>query len=172
MAIDVGFNPIFPGGESWKFDGVSFFLGLTTEVVEDIITDIAGLFSSYFVARTTSFAYVILGVAIEGVKLAGQTALLVLSSDWANRGIGLVGSGVGDILMALLAVRVDIAKAFVNWLVALCGWIGSAMQNLLSTLMGILKVEQIISRWWIDVIEIVGDIGLAIMSFARYARYV
>ncbi|MFX0203046.1 MAG: hypothetical protein ACFFCW_43640 [Candidatus Hodarchaeota archaeon] len=100
-----------------------------------------------------------------------QTSLLVLSPEWATRGIKLVGSGIGSILTGLLATKVEIAEAFVNALIRLTKWVASAMMILFNSLMHILKVEQWISRWWIDAIEMGLDFLLGGMAFARYAGY-
>lgn len=105
-------------------------------------------------------------------NLCTQTLELVTSPEWADRGIKLLGSGVGSILMALLAVKVEIAEAFINALIRLCKWVASAMMRLFNVLMEILKVEQLISRWWIDAIEVGGDFALGVLAFARYLGYV
>ncbi|MFX0202846.1 MAG: hypothetical protein ACFFCW_42620 [Candidatus Hodarchaeota archaeon] len=154
--IEVAFNPVLPGGETWFWDGLEFFLGLTEEVVQDVVLDIVGLFVAYFVARKTSIANPPLGVALESIKLGIQAGLLYVS-DWATRGIRLLGASIGSILMGLLAIKVDIAKAFVNMLIRLCRWVAPAMMYLFNVLMDVLRIEQLISRWWIDAIEVGGD---------------
>jgi len=166
--IDIGLNPILPGGETYFWDGLEFFQGLTEEIITDIMLDIVGLFTAYFVARKFSFFNPAVGVLMEIAKFFVQLGLLVLSPEWANRGVKLLGSGIGSILMALLAIKVEIAEALVNALIRLCKWVASAMMRLFTVLMEILKVEQLISRWWIDVIEVAGDFALGVLAFARY----
>ncbi|MFX0203044.1 MAG: hypothetical protein ACFFCW_43630 [Candidatus Hodarchaeota archaeon] len=154
--IEIAFNPILPGVETWFWDGLEFFEGLTAEMVQDVVLDIVGLFAAYFVARKTSIANPLLGAALEFIKLGIQAGFLYIS-DRATKGIRLLGASIGSILMALLAIKVDIAKAFVNALIRLCKWVASAMMYLFNVLMDVLKVEQLINRWWIDAIEVGGD---------------
>jgi hypothetical protein len=74
--------------------------------------------------------------------------------------------------MGFLAIKVDIAKAFVDALIRLCRWVASAMMRLFTLLMDILRVEQLISRWWIDAIEVFGDFTLGGLGIARYFGYI
>jgi len=63
---------------------------------------------------------------------------------------------------------VDIAKAFIDTLIRLCKWVGSALMNLFTILLDILRVEQLISRWWMDAIEISADFLLGGLGIIRY----
>jgi hypothetical protein len=165
--IDIGFNPILPGGETWLWDGLEFFEGLTEEVISDILLDVSGLFSAYLIARKLSIVNPALGLALEIAKLAAQSILLY-TSDWQTRGTRLLGSSIGSIMMGLLAINMNIAKTFVDTLIRLCKWVSSAMMNLFTILMNILSVEQLISRWWMDAIEISGDFLLGGLGIVRY----
>lgn len=165
--IDVGFNPLLPGGETWVWDGLEFFEGLTEEVISDILLDVGGLFGAYLIARKFSVVNPALGFALEIAKLVAQGILLYIS-DWQTRGTRLLGSSIGSIMMGLLAINMNIAKTFVNTLIRLCKWVSSAMMNLFTILMDILSVEQLISRWWIDAIEISGDFLLGGLGIMRY----
>ena len=165
--VDVGFSPLLPGGETWLWDGLEIFAGLTEEVLSDIILEIVGLFSAYLVARKLSIANPVLGVALEIAKVVAQ-GLPLYMSDWETRGIKLLASSIGSILMGLLAIRVDIARAFIDTLIRLCKWVGSGLMNLFTTLLDILRVEQLISRWWMDVIEISADFLFRGLGIIRY----
>jgi hypothetical protein len=165
--IDIGFNPILPGGETWLWDGLEFFEGLTEEVISDILLDVGGLFGAYLVARKLSIVNPALGAVLELAKIAAQSILLY-TSDWQTRGTRLLGASIGNIMMGLLAINMNIAETFVTALIRLCKWVSSAMMNLFTILMNILSVEQLISRWWMDVIEISGDFLLGGLGIIRY----
>jgi hypothetical protein len=171
--IDVGFSPVLPGGETYSWDGLGFFSGLTGEVISDVVLDFAGLFTTFFIARHASMVPIVgagVGLAIELGKIAVQSTLLYFT-DWQNRGSGLLGVAIGNVLMGILALKASIAEAFIRDLMRLCKWVASALMNMFDALARILEAEQWASRWWIDGIEAGGDFALAALGMARYAGY-
>lgn len=169
--MDIGFNPLLPGSETFDWNGLEFFKSLAEGVLTEIALDIGVFFDAYIFARKTSLTNPILGAVLETIKLGVQAGLMFLF-DWATRGPKVLGSAIGSLLMGLLAIKVDIAKAFVDTLVRLCGWVSSAMQRLLTTLMDLLRFEQLIGRWWVDAIEIGGDFLLGGLGILRYGGWI
>ena len=164
--VEIGFNPLLAGAETIFFDGLEFFEALTEEAITDVILDMGALLTAYFFARGISFANPALGAALEFIKLGIQGGLLYVF-DWADRGPGLLGASIGNLLMGLLVIRVDIAKTFLNALMRLCKWVASALMNIFNVLLDILKFAQAITRWWTDAIEVGGDFLLGGLGILR-----
>lgn len=66
--IDIGFNPILPGGETWNWQGLEIFAGVLEEIWQDIILDFMGVFISYTLAKGLSIWNLVAGLIAEGIK--------------------------------------------------------------------------------------------------------
>jgi hypothetical protein len=109
--IDVGFNPILPGGEKVKWDGLEIFSAVLEEIWLDIALDFLGLFVSYVAAKALGFWNLAAGLIAEGIK--GTAQYILLYSDWDNS-MKMLATAIANIIMGLIAIKTNIAEAFLG----------------------------------------------------------
>jgi hypothetical protein len=164
--IDIGFNPILPGGETHNWDGLEKFEAVTAEALEDVGIDLAGMFAAYVTAKTTSIINPAVGVLIESVKLG--VALVFLYNDWDNM-VAVGATALVSIVMGLVVISTDVAGDF---LLAVCGLIvgsaASALQWICDQLLHVVCVSMLITRWWIDALEVIFDWIVGGLALAHY----
>jgi hypothetical protein len=164
--IDIGFNPILPGGETHNWDALEKFAAVTAEALEDIGMDLAGMFAAYITAKATSIINPAVGAVIEGVKLG--VALAFLYNDWDNM-VAVGATALVSIVMGLVAICTDVAGDF---LLAVCNLIvGSAalaLHWICDQLLHIVCVSMLITRWWIDAMEVIFDWIVGGLALAHY----
>jgi len=164
MVIDIGFNPILHGGETYQWEGLEIFATIAEDVIQDFIIDVIGVFAGYLAAKLLSVWNPVVGIIAELVKGGIQFGLLV-AFEWNNK-IGLLVSAIVNIIMGLIALEANIGKAFIQALFRLTGMSAtSALLKLHFELLHVLFVAQFISRWWLDLLEasidwIIGGIAL------------
>jgi hypothetical protein len=165
--IDVGFNPILPGGESWFLENLDVFGAIVSEVLEDVTIDVVGLFVTYLVAKATSVWNPAVGVIAEAVKFFIQIGLLV-AFNW-NSKMELLAAAAVSIIMGFIALSANLGKKFLQ---ALYGWTSSAATAALSALhwklLDVLFVASFTARWWIDILEAAFDWVVAGTALFRY----
>jgi hypothetical protein len=164
--IDIGFNPILPGGETHGWDGLERFAAVTEEALEDVGLDLAGMFAEYVVAKVTSIVDPIIGIVVEATKLGVG---LVLLCAWWEDIVAVGAAALVSFLMGLVAINTDIAGSF---LLAICklivGSAASALQWICDQMLQIVCTAMLISRWWIDAMEVTFDWILGGLALAHY----
>ena len=165
--IDVGFNPILPGGESWFWENLDVFGAIVSEALEDVTIDVVGLFVAYLAAKATSVWNPAVGGIAEAVKFFAQIGLLV-AFNWNSKVELLVAAAV-SIIMGFAALSANLGKVFLQ---ALYGWTSSAATAALSALhwklLDVLFVASFTARWWIDILEATLDWVAAATALFRY----
>jgi len=168
--IDIGFNPILPGGEVADWSGLEFFGALVGEVLEETLIEAFALIGAYLVARTIGIAQPWIGVAIEAGKISAQ-ALLFLS-DWDDA-LRMLAAGLVSIAMSFFAivnfyVQPNIFMKFVDALWSLCGSAQGALRWMLMRLTEMALLGKAVSRSWMDAVEATADFVIGLTALLRY----
>jgi hypothetical protein len=167
VKIDVGFNPILPGGEEINWQGLGLFSSITADVISEMRLDLFALFAQYLIAKATSIIAWPVAAVVEALKFGIQAA--DLWRNWNNK-IALLVSGVIGLIMGVAAVNLDLAGRFV---LAVCNvLVGSAsavLQWVFQTLLQSVGWSMTMWHSWLDYVEIIGDVALAIAAFWRCA---
>jgi 5-hydroxyisourate hydrolase-like protein (transthyretin family) len=162
-AIDVGFNPILPGGETWKWEGLEIFAEVLEEVWQDIMLDVLGLLASYALAKTFSWNFPV-WIAIELAKFAFQGVLLAVV--WNNLGKVLAVS-LANFVMGFISFSINVAEEFVKNLSFLAwGMTFSFLYASISEMISI--VGPVKFRSWVDAVEIAFDFTMGVIALAHY----
>jgi hypothetical protein len=163
--LDVGFSPILPGCETFSGDGLGFFSELTAEAVQDFAVDIGTIFGAYIVAKLTGWWNIGVGIVSEFVKFGVQMLLLVGQTS----GLGLLASAVCSFLMGIIAIKIDLAKAFLSslWSV-LAGTTSALLYQIYEILCGMLATAQVCFRGIVDVLESLLDFITGGFALAKY----
>jgi hypothetical protein len=165
--VDIGFNPILPGGETYSWENLDAFGAILSEVVQDVAVDVVGLFVAYLVAKATSVWNPAVGGIAEVAKFFLQIGLLV-AFNW-NSKMELLVAAVVSIIMGFIALSANLGKMF---LYALYEWTSSAASAALSALhwklLDVLFVASFTARWWLDILEATFDWVVAGTALVRY----
>ena len=132
--------------------------------IEEIMWDIAGIFTAYITAKTLGIT-VLAGLIAESLKFSGQLIMLVLFTE----GPELLASAIASFIMGIIAIKVDIALELLK---ALADILSRAALNVLNTLADILSdaiaTTQVIFRNWVDYLEILFDFLTGAFALAKY----
>jgi hypothetical protein len=167
--IDVGFNPILPGGETWNWQGLEIFKDMIEEVITDIALEFATLFGMYLVAKWLSFSptHILAAIIAESVKFGLQLALFI--KDFDDQ-MAMIASSAMNFLLGFISLHVDLAVEFIK---AICRYLttsaSSATSWALNILKGVLKVYGSV-RTWLDSVDTAINFlfgGLALIRFAQ-----
>jgi hypothetical protein len=167
--IDVGFNPILPGGETWFWEGLDIFKDMIEEVITDIALEFATLFGMYLVAKWLSFSptHIFAAIIAESVKFGFQLVLFI--KDFDDQ-MAMIASSAMNFLLGFISLHVDLAVEFIK---AVCRYLitsaSSAMSWVLNILKGVLKVYGSV-RTWLDGVDTAINFffgGLALIRFAQ-----
>ena len=164
--IDVGFNPILPGGEACHFDSLGVFANTLESVWQCIVVDLGGLLGSYVAAKLLSATPA--WVAIEILKNVVQGAALF--AVWGQRDTVLAIS-LASFLMGLVACSGSVAERFANGLFCLT-WAGP-MSFWYKSMGDMMTVVGAVSFFhtWVDPVEIVMDFVWGAVALAHYLGY-
>jgi len=168
--IDIGFNPILPGGEVADWSGLEFFGALIGEILEETLIEATALIGTYLVARTVGIAQPWIGVIMEAGKIGAQTLLFL--ADWEDA-LRMLATGLVSIAMSFFAVvnfyfQPNIFMKFVDALWALCGAAQGALRWMLMTLTEMALFGKAVSRSWIDAVEATADYVIGLTALLRY----
>ncbi len=172
--IDVGFNPIFPGGETWSWNGLEFFGGLVADIWEDVVLDFMGVFIAYVAAKGLSLWNWAGGLLAEGIKGVVQYGLFF--NDFFAESAGslkMLAAGVANILMGLVALATSVGEAFVKALEHII--FGPALSAMMLTMHGIIALAAPLKvmRTPVDYFEsFVVDFPIAILALLRYGGWI
>lgn len=168
--IDVGFNPILPGGEVVEWNGLEFFSSLSDEVLQIIGIEAFGLIATYLVAKYTSIGSFIAGVAVEVTKIILQSLFLLPSWYSAEK---MLASALMSAIM-LVFVITDFGSAVSNFLVRLidglkwvCGGATTALTWVLVKLKDMFLWGRGAVSWLVDLMEILADAALTVIALRR-----
>jgi hypothetical protein len=165
--IHVAFNPIFPGGESYNWEGLEIFTAIAEEVIQEFIIDVIGIFTGYLAAKALSIWNPAVGIFAELAKGVLQFGLLV-ASNWDNK-MRLLVSAVVNVIMGFIALKSSIGKAFIEALCRLTAApASSALLNLHFKLLHVLFVAEFIGRWWLDILEVAIDWVIGGIALGRF----
>jgi hypothetical protein len=169
--IDIGFNPILPGGEVAEWNGLGFFSSLSGEVLQTIGIEAFGLIATYLAAKYTSIGSVLAGIAIEFTKIVLQSLFLV--PNW-NSADAMLASALMSAIMLLFAIT-DFGSTVSNFLVRMIDelkWICGGATNALTWVLVKLKDMFLWGRgslsWVVDLMEILADAAFTIITLRRY----
>jgi hypothetical protein len=170
--IDVGFNPILPGGETAIWDGLEFFQSLIGEMLETTLLEAMGLIGTYLLARATAIPMLWLGIAVEIGKNIAQTLLFL--QDWDNAA-HMLASGVVSIAMMFFAlvdfyIKPNFFTKFVDALWRICGQSQSALRWVMVKLTEMAEFGKLAGSRIVDGIEIVANLLIAITALIRYTE--
>jgi hypothetical protein len=165
--IDVGFNPILPGGETYLWEGLEIFAAVAEEFIQELIIDVVTLFIEYIVAKALSMLPITWLAAATALAAKGVTQFWLLMKDWGNPTKMLAVSLV-NFIIGLMAFKVSIGVAFIDALFNLVyGRTMSALYLLQNKLPVAAEPIQHI-RTWIDAPEVIMDISFGISALGRY----
>jgi len=169
--IDIGFNPILPGGETYQWEGLEIFAEVLAEFIEELTIDIVMLFLEYVLAKGLSIVPITWVPAAITLALKFGTQLWLLLNAWSNQA-KMLAVALVNFVMALIATRVSIGVAFINALfnIMYAGTI-SALYKLQNELIGAAEPIQHV-RTWIDGVEIGMDLSLGVTALARFLGWV
>ncbi|MDH5482273.1 MAG: hypothetical protein OEY22_05280 [Candidatus Bathyarchaeota archaeon] len=164
--IDIGFNPILPGGETYFWQGLDTFAGVLEEIWEDIILDFMGVFISYAIAKGLSIWNLAAGLIAEGVKALVQYGFLWIG--W-NDPAKMLATSIANFLMGFIALATHVGEAFVKALFSIiCGPAWAAIMLTTNGMIPLAAPLQII-RTPVDYVESVFvDFPIAILALLRY----
>jgi hypothetical protein len=164
--IDIGFNPILPGGETYQWEGLEIFAEVLEEVWQDIMLDFIGVFISYIVAKGFSIWNLAAGLIAEGVKGAVQYTFLALSWNDLEK---MLAISIANFLMGFIALVAHVGEAFVKALInIICAPAWSAMMLTTNGMIALAAPLQVV-RTPVDYIESVFiDFPIAILALLRY----
>jgi hypothetical protein len=169
--IDIGFNPILLGGETFDFRGIEVFANIAENVLEDVILDIVAIFGQYIVAKGLSLWNPAAGIFMESIKFLIQMGLLVWR-EWNNKA-GLLVSALVSFVMGIIALVIDFGLLFIKAILRL---IAASTANILSLLYNklvvVLMSARFIQRWWIDALESTFDWITGGFAMARYLGWI
>jgi hypothetical protein len=169
--IDVGFNPLLPGGETWFWDGLEIFAEVIAEFVEELAIDIGILFLEYIVAKGLSMVPITWVPAVIALTAKGLTQGWLLWTDWNNQAKMLAVSLV-NFAMGLIALRASIGVAFINALFNIVyAPTMSALYLLQNKLITAAEPIQHI-RTWIDGFEMGMDFSFGLTALARFLGWI
>jgi hypothetical protein len=168
--IDVGFNPILPGGEKAKWSDLEFFETLLGEVLEETLVQATVLIGMYLLARATSTSFFWISITTEVTKILLQAWFFLADWDNASR---MLASGVVSIAMCLFAivnfyVKPNIFTRFVDALWKICGSARGPLRWMLVTLTEMAEFGKAVGRSWIDAMEAIADFAIAVTALIRY----
>ncbi|MCK4481807.1 hypothetical protein KAU55_01170 [Candidatus Bathyarchaeota archaeon] len=164
--IDVGFNPLLPGGEIWFWEGLEIFEEILEEVWQDIMLDLMGIFISYTIAKGLSVWNLAAGLVAEGFKAAIQYTFLALS--WNNLE-KMLAMSIANFLMGFIALATRIGEAFVKALFNILYAPAWSVIMLTTNGMIALAAPLQVVRTPVDYIESVFiDFPIAILALLRY----
>jgi hypothetical protein len=165
--VHVAFSPVLPGGESAEWSGIDVFMQLAAEVMEEIIVDVAGIFTAYLAAKALGFWNPVAGMIAEIAKASIQFGILV-AMEWNDK-LGLLVSALVSWIMALFAARIDLGKAFVRAITKVaCASASSALLRLSTMLLEGVFVFNVACRHFIDQLEAVLDFVIGAIAYLRY----
>jgi hypothetical protein len=164
--IDVGFNPILPGGETWNWEGLEIFAEVLEEVWQDIMLDFIGVFISYIVAKGLSIWNLAAGLVAEGFKAAVQYTFLALFWNDLEK---MLAISIANFLMGFIALATHVGEAFVKALINIIyapAW--SAIMLTTNGMIALTAPLQVV-RTPVDYIESAFiDFPIAILALLRY----
>lgn len=173
--IDVGFNPILPGGEVAEWNGLEFFSSLGSEVVQLIAIEAFGLIGTYLLAKYASIGSFLTGIAIEIVKILIQVGFL--SPSW-NSAEAMLASALMSTIMMVFVIT-DFSNTVSSCLVRLidglkwiCGGAVTALTWVLVKLKDMFLWGRGASSAIVDVMEIVADAVLGVIALRRYNQLI
>jgi len=176
IMIDVGFNPILPGGETCAWNGLEFFGRLEGEAIQLVAMEALGLIGTYLLAKYTSLGSFLVGIGIEFLKIGAQFLFLIPS--W-NNAMAMLASAVMSVIM-LVTVVTNFGSSATNFLIgiinALKWFCGGPAVNMLTWVL--VKIKDMF-LWeigalskWVDGMEAVADAILLITAIARYNQLI
>jgi hypothetical protein len=170
--VDIGFNPILPGGEVADWSGLEFFGAVVGEVIEETLIEATTFIGTYLVARTVGLAQPWIGGVMEFAKIVLQTALFL--ADWDDA-LRMLATGLVSIAMSFFAIvnfytQPNIFLKFVDVLWSICGSAKGALRWMLMTLTDMALVGKAVSRSWIDAVEATADFVIGLTALLRYVN--
>ena len=165
--IDVGFNPILPGGQTSQFNSLGVFANTVEQVWESMVFDFAGLLGEYVLAKLASatVAWVVIELAksvIQGISL------------WAFWGDcdTVLAISLASFLMGLVACGGSVSGQFAKGLESLIS--AGTMSAIYISMGDMITVVSSVSFFhtWVDVVEIVMDFAFGALALAHYLGYI
>jgi hypothetical protein len=161
--IDIGFNPLLPGGETIHFDSLGVFANTIEEVWQSIIVDLLGLLVSYVCAKWLSATAFWLPIEFMKNVLQG----LALSAVWDLRD-SVLAISLASFIMGSISVSVKVAEQFVEGLESLVwatpmSFIYKSMTDMITIVGGVSFFHT-----WVDDVEIVSDFAWGTFALAHY----
>jgi hypothetical protein len=173
-AIDIGFNPILPGGETWNWQGLELFADVLKDMWDDVMLDFICVFLSYVAAKGFGMWNWAAGLLIEGIKGAVQYGFFFRDFFQASAGsLKVLAAGLANLLMGLIAICTNVGEAFVKALQHyLYGPIFSVIMLTTSKMIAFVSPFKII-RTPVDYVEsFIVDFPIAIFALLRYIGWI
>ncbi len=176
--IDLGFNPLLPGGEVGSWDGLEFFGSLVGEVFQTTLIEGLTLLGTYLASRYLGIPFGSLGLIIEAGKIGLQ--LLLFLSDW-NSASKMLAAGLVSLTMAFFALGMKAisyqGSVLLRFLEELRGAIGGTVLSVLNWMFVQLEVIaatafDILGRSIVDIVEICSDMAIGVIALLRYVDLV
>ena len=169
--IEVGFNPLLPGGEVADWSGLEFFGSLSWEVFQETLIQAVGLIGQYLLARAVGTIQPWIGGAIMAGKIIAQGWLFL--GDWDNA-MKMLASGLVSIAMSIFALADFYFQfnVFMRFVDTLWGIFGHSVQGVLRWML--MRLTEIglfgkaLSRHWIDAVEATFDFVTGLIALMRY----
>ena len=167
--IDIGFNPLLPGGETHDWSGLTLFANLGQQFVEQLIGDMLGLLVEYVLAKGFSIWNWPAAVITFAVKAVYQG--LLMARDWYDSG-KMLASALVNFLVGIIAISTTLAKAFLEACFSIVA--AGTMSALWMLFRGALTVIEPIRhiRTWADGVEVAMDIGFGIFALVRHLGWI
>jgi hypothetical protein len=165
--IDVGLNPILPGGETCQFDELGVFASTVQKVWESIVEDLLGLLAEYVLAKFLSATPA--WIPIEILKNIAQGVSLGLA--WSQRD-SVLAISLASFLMGIVACGGSVAEKFASGLFSLT-WAGP-LSFLYKSLGDMTTIVAAVSSFhtWVDPVEIISDFACGAIALAHYWGYI
>jgi hypothetical protein len=165
--IDIGFNPLLPGGGTLEFVGPEIFAEIINEFIGEVMLDVMVLFAEYVTAKILSFLPITWVPALVALTIKGGTQVYLLAQDWNDRAKMLAVAFV-NIIMALIACETSLGTAFINALLSIVSSGAISAMYLLQSKMIVVARPIQGTRTWLDGVEILMDLASGISALARY----
>jgi len=176
--IDLGFNPLLPGGDVCSWGGLELFEALGGEVFQTTLIESLALLAAYVTSRYLGIPFGTLGLIIEASKIGLQ--LLLFLSDW-NSASKMLAAGLVSLAMAIFALSIKTISSqgsiFLRFIQTLRRLVDSTVLSILDWMLIQLEVIaatafDIFGRSIVDIIEICTDMAIGVIALLRYVDLV
>jgi hypothetical protein len=163
LDFDIGFNPVLPGGALWQLDEEKIAVAMMETIGWTLIVEVTGLYATYIAAKVLSLSPVTALCAAFGLIAKTLFYIGLMYNSWNDKAAMFATALIGLILL-LFVVEVNIGRAFMKWI---SPYQMAALEEIDEAMVAIgLPFEWL--RTWVDAAEILTDLALALIAYARF----